>query len=68
MKLRIEKLCIWVEFGFEYVVGVGWWRCGNKIPSLLNSWQWLSYTKTYYDGWWWAIRIGPFFVSRGPYW
>lgn len=62
MKFVIKKWCFWIEFDYEYVVGVGWWKVGNKIP-----WRWLSYDKLYYDGQWWFLRIGPLFISRGPY-
>lgn len=59
-----------VTFELWYVIvevadvqlGVGWWYAGKRLAL-----SWLHFTRTYYDGNWWSLRIGPVFICRGPY-
>jgi len=43
--------------------GVGWWVKGQWKEQI----GWFNYGTEYYDGYWFAVRIGPFFYSCGPY-
>jgi hypothetical protein len=57
MKIDFKKW--YVSFGFgDWSVGMGWWKGSAKLMSYVNTW---------YDGWWWGVRVGPFFINRGPY-
>lgn len=57
MKIDFKKW--YVSFGFgDWSVGMGWWKGSAKLMSYVNIW---------YDGWWWGVRVGPFFINRGPY-
>lgn len=62
MKLDVEKWYISLEIS-DWDLGIGWWRVGNKI-----AWKWFQFNELYYDGYWFVMRIGPFYISRGPYW
>lgn len=46
-----------VEFG-DHVFGIGWWKGSSKA---------LAWSRGYYDGQWFGVRVGPLFYSRGPY-
>jgi len=38
--------------------GFGWWKGSAKLFAC---------DRTYYDGYWYGFRLGPFWVSCGPY-
>lgn len=42
----------------ERSIGIGWWT---------RSAKWFFWMRTYYDGNWFAVRVGPFYYTRGPY-
>lgn len=49
----------WVtRAGREVEVGVGWWPGSPKLFTC---------GRTYYDGWWYGFRLGPFFLAVAPF-
>lgn len=56
MKIEFKKWYVAIDI-CEYSIGIGWWHGSAKL---------YTYTNTWYDGWWWGMRIGPFFINRGP--
>lgn len=67
LRLKADRWNVSIELGEEEwdcrVVGLGWWR--GSSPLTLHGW--FFYLDTYYDGRWFAWRVGPLFYNRGPY-
>lgn len=60
MRLDVGRYYIAVEFGDARSIGIGWWTRRHWM-------RWFIWSKLYYDGNWFGVRIGPFFYCRGPY-
>jgi len=57
MKITKGRWFVWLDIG-DVFIGLGWWRNSYKLYGWDSDWH---------DGRMWAIRLGPLFVSRGPY-
>lgn len=57
MKTTVARWYILLEIG-DVCIGLGWWPHSYKLFAWDSGWC---------DGRLWALRLGPLFVSRGPY-
>lgn len=58
MRLIVERWNIRLDlYDDQHSIGLGWWQGSAKV---------FRWHRSYYDGWWFEFRLGPFFYSRNP--
>ena len=64
MKIHISKF--WQTIGFGQPNGMGGLFYNVGFNWHASAW-WPIYSKTWHDGYWTIVHIGPFHFSKGPY-